>query len=190
MQLPEPCEETSEAFKAGFRTIADITRERVRRAAKQIKEKNATSLDLDGKAEQDLGFRAFRLAESNLKPWDGKLGNDAKALAENLTLHIDHIRHDRTPDDILFEILLKAGFPLTTHVENLQIAEKTVYSVAEGTLVICLEDELTFEVIRGIAELKPERVVMLDSGFAGNDQLKTNAVQTFKTKGVESFKVV
>ena len=103
---------------------------------------------------------------------------------------MDHIRDGRTPDDILYELLLKSGFPLTTPVEKLSLAGKTVYSVAGGALVICLERELTLDLIRAIAEKKPERVVCLDEGFAGNDQLKANAVQIFKTKGVTSFKTV
>lgn len=103
---------------------------------------------------------------------------------------MDHIRQGRTPEDILYELLLKSGFPLTTEVEKQTIAGKPVYSVVGGALMICLERELSLELIRAIAERKPERVVCLDDGFAGNDQLKANAVQTFKTKGVASFKTV
>ena len=86
--------------------------------------------------------------------------------------------------------MLKSGFPLTTPVEKVTLAGLTVYSVAGGALLICLERPLTLEAIRAMAELKPERVVCLDEGFAGNDQLKANAVQIFKTKGVTSFKTV
>lgn len=103
---------------------------------------------------------------------------------------MDHIREGRSPHDILYEILLKSGFPLPTQVETLTLEEKTVYSVAEGVLLVCLERELTLDLIRAMAEKKPERVVCLDQGFEGNDQLKTNAVQTFRTKGVTSFKTV
>ena len=85
---------------------------------------------------------------------------------------------------------MKSGFPLTTPVEKQTLAGKTVHSVAGGALVICLERELTLELIRAIAEGKPERVVCLDEGFAGNDQLKANAVQTFKTKGIVKFQTV
>ena len=111
-------------------------------------------------------------------------------LEKQLDLHIDHIRDGRTADDLLYEILLKSGFPLTTPVETLKLAGKTVHSVAGGALFICLEGALTLELIRAMAEKKPERVVCLDEGFAGNDQLKANAVQIFKTKGVTSFKTV
>ncbi len=191
VQLPEPLlVPVTLDDGTTLHTIADICRERVRRAVKQIKAKGDSSHDINGKAEQDLGFRAFRLAESNFKPWDTNGSSNAAELTDQLAMHVDHVRHDRTSNDILYEVLLKAGFPLTTRVEETQIAGKQVFSVAEGALIICLEHELNLEVVRGIADLKPERVVMLDSGFVGKDQLKTNAVQAFKTKGVASFKVV
>jgi adenine-specific DNA-methyltransferase len=90
----------------------------------------------------------------------------------------------------LYEILLKTGFPLTTPVETLTLSGKSIYSIAGGALFICLERQLNLELIRAMAEAKPERVVCLDEGFAANDQLKANAVQIFKTKGVTSFKTV
>ena len=126
--------------------------------------------------------------------------------------HVDHIRDERTADDILYELLLKSGFPLSVKFSVFSFQQgklvprtesynrtteplktencKLVYSVAGGALVICLERELTLELIRAIAEGKPERVVCLDEGFAGNDQLKANAVQTFKTKGIVKFQTV
>ena len=140
--------------------------------------------------KEDRGFRVFKLAESNFKPWNAQVSHDAPALERQLEMHVDHIREGRTADDILYEILLKSGFPLTTPVETITMAGLTVYSVASGALFICLERALTLELIRAMAERKPERVVCLDEGFAGNDQLKANAVQIFKTKGVTSFKTV
>src|SRR5262249_35195900 len=116
--------------------------------------------------------------------------HEATVLAQQLELHIDHIREDRTSADLLYEILLKSGFTLTTPIETLSLADKSVYSVAGGALFICLERALALELIRAMAERKPERVVCLDEGFAGNDQLKANAVQIFKNKGVTSFKTV
>ena len=152
--------------------------------------RDAGKLDLDGGKKQDRGFRVFKLAESNFKPWNADVPHDAPALAQQLELHVDHIRDGRTADDLLYEILLKSGFPITTPVEMLTLAGKAVSSVVGGALFICLERALTLELIRAMAEKKPERVVCLDEGFAGNDQLKANAVQIFKTKGVTSFKTV
>jgi len=87
-------------------------------------------------------------------------------------------------------MLLKSGFPLTTPVQSITVEGIPVYSVADGAMLICLERALTHEAIKGMAELKPERVVCLDEGFAGNDQLKTNAVLIMKAKGVTKFQTV
>jgi adenine-specific DNA-methyltransferase len=184
VQLPEPTE------REDYPTIADICKERVRRVIKKLNHADAGKLDLDSAPKQDRGFRVFKLAESNFKPWNAQGAQDAEALKKQLELHINHIRDDRNADDILYEILLKSGYPLTTPVEKLTLAGKVVHSVASGALFICLEHELTLELIRAMAARKPQRVVCLDEGFAGNDQLKANAVQIFKTKGVTSFKTV
>jgi adenine-specific DNA-methyltransferase len=197
IQLPEPCEPESTAFKAGFKTIADICKERVRRVIKKLNDEEAGKLDLAQAKKQDRGFRVFKLAESNFTPWDAEAPKDAESLAKQLDLHIYHIRDGRTEQDILYEILLKSGFPLTIPIQTLTLEGKRVYSVADGAMLICLERELTLDLIRAMAEKKPERVVCLDEGFAlpdrqagGNDQLKANAVRIFKTKGVTSFKTV
>ena len=190
VQLPEPCDSESAAYKAGFKTIADICKERIRRVIKKLNHADAGKLDLESVKKQDRGFRVYKLAESNFKPWNAQGAQDAEALKRQLELHIDHILAGRTANDILYEILLKSGFSLTTPVEKLTLAGKVVHSVASGALFICLEHELTLELIRAMAARKPERVVCLDEGFAGNDQLKANAVQIFKTKGVTSFKTV
>lgn len=189
-QLPEPCAADSEAAKLGFKTIADLTKERIRRVVKKLAAAESEMLAAAGSAAHDRGFRVFVLDQSNLQTWDAAAPKDGKALEEQMFSHVDHIREGRSESDLLYEILLKSGFPLTTPVESLTLAEKKVFSVAGGALMLCLERPLTMEVIRAIAEKTPERVVCLDAGFAGNDQLKTNAVQIFKTKGIGSFKTV
>ena len=187
IQLPEPLP----ILEKSLHTIADITKERVRRVIQKLNKEDDGKLPLNGGQKQDRGFQIFKLSESNFKTWNANVPTgDVAALKEQLELHIDHIRDGRTAADILYEILLKSGFPLTTSVEQLTLAGKTVYSAAGGALFICLERELTLELIRAMAERKPERVVCLDDGFAGNDQLKANAVQIFKTKGVTSFRTV
>ena len=184
VQLPEPTGSTD------YPTISDMAKERVRRVIKTQHEEDAGQLALGGDEIADQGFRVLRLAESNFTEWDARLKHDAETLEDQLELHVEHIRDGRSADDILYELLLKSGFPLTTPVEKKAIAGKSVYIVAGGALIICLEQALTLELIRAIADAKPERVVCLDAGFAGNDQLKANAVQTFRTKGVTSFKTV
>ncbi len=191
VQLPEPTrtkrpdgawEETA-ASRAGYLTVGDLTKERVRRVIDKLAKQEAESPKL-GHEKRDLGFRCFKLADSNFKAWDSGAPNDAAALGEQLTLHIQHVQKGRTGADILYEVLLKSGFPLTAPVEKLQLVGKEVFAVADGAMLVCLEHELTLDLIRAMAEKKPERAVCLDEGFAGNDQLKTNAVQTFKNKGI------
>ena len=138
----------------------------------------------------DRGFRVFKLAESNFKPWNSEAPHEKDALTTQLELHIDHVRPDRSQLDLFYELLLKSGYPLTAPVEKLTLADKDVFSVQDGALFICLEPTLTLELIRAMADKKPERVVCLDAGFAGNDQLKANAAQIFKTKGVARFQTV
>ena len=191
IQLPEATEPGSEAQKAGYFTIAEIGKERVRRVIKKLNAEDEGKLPLEGAGKQDRGFRVFKLTDSNFKTWNANIPTgDVSALKQQLDLHIDHLRDGRTPNAILYEILLKSGFPLTTPVEKLTMEGKTVFSAAGRALFICLERNLTLELIRAMAERKPERVVCLDEGFTGNDQLKANAVQIFKTKGVTSFKTV
>jgi adenine-specific DNA-methyltransferase len=174
VQLPEPTGRTD------YPTIAEITKERVRRVIKRLNDEDAAKLNLDSRENQDRGFRVFKLAESNFKPWNAGVPHDASALEKQLELHVSHIREGRTDQDILYEVLLKSGYPLTTPVETFELAGKTVHSVAGGQLLICLDRKLTLELIRALAERKPERVVCLDEGFAGNDQLKTNAAHIFE----------
>lgn len=184
VQLPEP------TGRDDYPTIADVTKERVRRAIEQLNADDSVQLDLGGGKKQDRGFRVFKLAESNFRPWEAEAPTDSQSLAKQLELHVDNIREGRTEADLLYEILLKSGFLLTTPVETLQLEGKTVHSVADGMLLICLDRAITLELIRAIANRKPERVICLDAGFDDNDQLKANAVQLFRTKGVTSFKTV
>jgi adenine-specific DNA-methyltransferase len=184
VQLPEPTGRTD------YPTIADITKERVRRAIKKLNDADNGKLTLDASAKQDRGFRVFKLSQSNFKTWDAQVEHEPKVLEGQLELHVDHIRDKRTNEEIFYELLIKSGFPLTTSVKILTLEDKSVYSISDGLMLLCLERKLTLELIRAMAALKPERVVCLDEGFAGNDQLKANAVQIFKTKGVTSFKTV
>ena len=181
VQLPEPCAEKSEAHKAGFKTIADIGRERIRRAGKKLLSETSAQLDLEDGGKPDIGFRAFRLDRSNFNIWQAD-ANKIEDLEKQLDLHVDHLNRASSPEDILYELLLKAGSPLTTKVEKRTMAGKDVYAVADGTLLICLDREITPELIEALAEARPLQVICLDKGFRGNDQLKTNAVQSFKSR--------
>lgn len=198
VQLPEPTERTD------FPTIADITKERVRRvidkisreAAKNAKEEeekdplNLRDFASSRETQPDLGFRVFKLDTSNFKPWDGTQPETPDDVVKQLDLHVDHLLPSRSQEDILTELLLKSGFALSTKVEAIQLAGKQVFSVEDGAMFVCLDDKLTPEVIKAMADKKPSRVICLDAGFQGNDQLKTNAVQTMKARGVLKFQTV
>lgn len=197
VQLPEPCDKDSEAFKGGYKNIADIGKERIRRVIKKISdEKNGEQQgtlplgsDDSESVELDLGFRVFKLDISNFKQWQ-KLDPSiaVEELEKQLELHIDHISHVSTPEDLLYEILLKAGYTPTEKIETKSIAGQNVFSVADGTLLLCLEDNITKELIDAVAESEPLQFICLDSAFHGNDQLKANAVQTFAARNMQKEK--
>jgi adenine-specific DNA-methyltransferase len=190
VQLPERCDPNSVAAKAGFSSIAEICKERIRRVFKKLGDDQSGTFWEGNVKGPSQGFRVFKLDESNFTTWDAQVTHDTAPLLAQLEDSINHVRPGREPEDILCELLLKSGYPLTTPVEKKELTGKTVFSVAEDSLIVCLERSLSMELIREMAALKPERVVCLDEGFLGNDQLKANAVQTFKTKGITSFKTV
>ncbi|BDB15021.1 site-specific DNA-methyltransferase [Acidithiobacillus ferrooxidans] len=177
VQLPEPTDRTD------YPTIADITKERVRRVIKKLNDEDGNEKN------QDRGFRVFKLAESNFTPWDGSIDQSPEALSKQIEMHIEHVRQGRTDEDILYEILLKSGFPLSIPVETLQVDGKTVYSIHDGIMLVCLDRNLTMPSVQAIVDRLPERVVFLDEGFAGNDALKVNAKEACKLKNIV-FKVV
>ena len=177
VQLPEPTD------RDDYPTIADIAKERVRRVIAKL---NEEKLETDG---QDRGFRVFKLAESSFNIWDAQGSRQLGAFLEQLQLHVDNVRGDRSAEDVLFELLLKSGYPLSATVETLDITGKRVFSVAGGALLVCLDRGLSLELMRAAADRKPERFVVLDEGFTGNDQLKANAVQIFRAADV-TFRTV
>lgn len=163
-------------------SLAELTKERIRRAAKRVKEENPDY-------EDDFGFKVFKLDSSNIKLWEA----DFDTLEEDLFSAVDYIKTGRSSDDLLYELLLKFGLDLTVPIKTCTIAKKTVYIIDHGELVVCLEKDISMEVVDGIAtlkkELKPEamRVVFRDESFK-DDVAKTNALQTLKRCGIESVK--
>ena len=178
VQLPELCESNSVAFKEGYATIADIGKERIRRVGENIINENK---DKEGIETLDVGFKVFKLDSSNVKKWDADFDN----LEQSLFDAVHNIKEDRNENDILYELLLKYGLDLILPVEELVIAGRTVYSIGLGALVICLDAQISLDVVEGIGKLKKElepeimRVVFRDSGFK-DDVVKTNAIQTLK----------
>jgi len=191
IQLPEPTNNESEAYKMGFKTIADISKERIKRAISKIKPNSSNNSDIFNKYKaNDFGYKAFKLSPSNFKVWDSSIEKTPEAIQGQLFGHIDHISPEAQQEAILYEILLKSGFELATKIEKLDIDNKIVFSIEEGELLVCLDKELTNDLIKAIADRKPTRVICLDEGFHNNDQLKTNAVQIMKSKGVVKFQTV
>jgi adenine-specific DNA-methyltransferase len=157
-----------------FSNISEITRERLR------------TVLLNN--NMDYGFRSFKLSESNFKIWNGDTENqELFSMLEKALFHIDV---NSLEEDILTEILIKSGFELTVRIEEISLLNKKIYSVADGALIICLEKDLTMDLITQIAKLEPARVVCLDSGFKEKDDLKTNAIQIMKSHGIDDFRTV
>jgi adenine-specific DNA-methyltransferase len=178
VQLPEPTE------RKDFATIADITKERVRRIIIKLNETENAKLPMGNK--QDRGFKVFKLSNSNFKVWDAASSpKDAAGLAEQLKLMAHNVVENRGDDALLYELLLKSNLPLTSRITRGKIGTHTFYDVAEGTLAICLERKITQDTLRGIIARKPKRAICLDVAFAGNDQLKTNIVLEMKSHGIE-----
>ncbi len=194
VQLPEVLDQNSTEQKTAARycqengfelNIAALCKERIRRAAKKIESERNGELALDGDGKLDLGFKVFNLAPSNFKVWDGDISK-IKDLGEQLEMHIDHVDGSSTPEDILYELLLKAGFTLTTKIEKLNMAGKEVFFIEGGELLICLDKDINQKVIDAMAKTNPQQVICLDEGFKGDDQLKVNAVEAFKARSRET----
>lgn len=172
VQLPEKCDEKSEAYKAGYKTICDIGKERIRRAGKKIKEENPlTTQDLD------IGFRVLKLDSSNMKDVYYKPEDYSQGFLESLE---DNIKEDRTPLDLLFQVMLDLGKPLSAKIEEREIAGKCVFVVDDNDLVACFDSNVTEDVVKTIAQLKPLYAVFRDSGLS-SDSVGANFDQIFAT---------
>ena len=182
IQLPELTDEKSEAYKAGYKNIADISKERIRRVIKQIESESKQKTLTEGK-KLDLGFRVFKLDRSNFKKWD----NQAEDLQKYIVDHVDQIKSESNPEDVLYEILIKDGFELTTNIKKVQVKGKDVYSIENNLLLICLDEKLDLDLFKEMKKLNPHLVIVLDKGFKDNDQLKTNAVQTLGKNSDEEY---
>lgn len=186
VQLPEKIDKNSEAGKAGFKTIADICSKRIRLASEKIKEISKST---------DTGFKVLKLTTSCFKEWSSNASQSIDQIQGSLELSVNNLVDGKNAEDILFEILLKAGFEPTESVNKLDLCSKSVYSIANGALLVCLEDQLTADLIDEVIALEPMQFICLDKGFQGNDQLKANTAQAFKARSQDSeaemvFKVV
>lgn len=172
VQLPEMINKKKEAYKAGYKTICDIGEERIRRAGKKIKQESPlTTTDLD------IGFRVFKVDSTNMedvyyRPADYNQGQ--------MELFADNIKPDRTPEDLLFQVMLDLGILLSSDIQETEIAGKKVFSVAEGYLIACFDKDVTEETVKAIAQKQPVYAVFRDSSIA-SDSVATNFEQIFET---------
>jgi adenine-specific DNA-methyltransferase len=172
VQIPEPTPENSEAKKAGYKTIAEITKERIRRAGEKVKADNPLFAG-------DIGFKVFKLDESNFKQWDKEVA-DAEALKQQIMEFADNVSPEASKANMLYELLLKKGYSLNAKVAKKQIADNEIF-VVDGSMLVCLDDKISIATIDEVIKLRPAHFIVLDRAFEGNDQLKTNTWQTFKS---------
>ena len=182
VQLPEKTDEKSEAYKAGYKNICEIGKERIRRAGRKIKEEAG----LTAPADLDIGFRCLCLDESNMKPvyyTPDEVGQ------QDLFSLVDNVKEDRTPEDLLFQVMLDLGVLLSSPIEVKEIAGKKVFNVADGFLLACFDHDVTEETVKAIAQMKPYYAVFRDSGMA-NDSVATNFEQIFETYSPDTVRKV
>lgn len=172
VQLPEKTDEKSEAFKAGYKNICEIGKERIRRAGKKIKEESPlTTQDLD------TGFRVLKLDSTNMQD----IYYSPKDISQaDLFSQVDNVKPDRTGEDLLFQVMLELGATLDSKIETTTVAGKTIYNVAEGYLVACFDPDVTDDVVKTIAQMQPAYAVLRDTSMK-DDSTATNFEQIFKT---------
>lgn len=181
VQLPEVCAENSEAYKAGYKNICEIGKKRIRRAGKKIKEENPlTTQDLD------IGFRVLKCDSSNM---EDVYFTPKEYMDKQQSLFIDNIKKDRSDEDLLFDAMLKLDTPLSSKIEKISIAGKTVYNVAQGHLMACFDKNVTDEVITAIAKEMPSYFIMRDSSQA-DDSVAINFEQIFNTYSPQTVRRV
>ena len=182
VQLPEPCDEKSEAYKAGYKNICEIGKERIRRAGRKIKE----DAGLTAPADLDIGFRCLRLDESNMQQ---VYYTPDEVEQRDLFSLVDNVKPDRTPEDLLFQVMLDLGVLLSSPIAVTEIAGKKVFNVADGFLLACFDHDVTDETVKAIAQMKPYYAVFRDSSMA-NDSVATNFDQIFETYSPDTVRKV
>lgn len=182
VQLPEKTDEKSEAYKAGYKNICEIGKERIRRAGKKIKE----DAGLTAPADLDIGFRCLRLDSSNM---ENVYYTPEEISQQDMFSLVDNVKSDRTPEDLLFQVMLDLGVLLSSPIEVKEIAGKKVFNVADGFLLACFDHDVTEETVKAIAQMKPYYAVFRDSSMA-NDSVATNFDQIFETYSPETVRKV
>lgn len=182
VQLPEKTDEKSEAYKAGYKNICEIGKERIRRAGRKIKENAGLTAPVD----LDIGFRCLRLDSSNM---ENVYYTPEEISQQDMFSLVDNVKSDRTPEDLLFQVMLDLGVLLSSPIEVKEIAGKKVFNVADGFLLACFDHDVTGETVKAIAQMKPYYAVFRDSSMA-NDSVATNFDQIFETYSPETVRKV
>lgn len=186
VQLPELTEEKSEARRLGFETISEISRERIRRAGKKILEEEGSKLD--GRTDTlDIGFRTYKLVDTNFTKWKANSGLSEDQLVGLFADLADSADDRARPEALLTEVLLKLGFSLSETIETVNVEGLEAFSVADGIVLAYLDEHMTptLDQLRALVAKEPERLVILEDAFKGNDELKTNLVQECRTRNVD-----
>ena len=188
VQLPEVCEENTEAYKAGYKTICEIGKERIRRAGKSLSETDAQlTLDDADKSPLDIGFRVLKLDSSNLKTWDATPVEEEQMslFVERMNNMVHRVKTDRTDMDMVFEVMLKLGVQPTTVVEKKDVNGKIVYTVGnDSLLLICLAENVKPEDVEAMAEFAPGKIVISRDSFA-DDTAMANAHYILRDRKIE-----
>lgn len=190
VQLPEVCDEKSEAYKAGYKTICDIGMERIRRAGKKILEEQDAQMKLgdEDKKPLDIGFKVFELDTSNLKTWDGTPveENEQMILLDRMNEMLHRVKPDRSDLDMVYEIMLKSGIPLTYRVDKVDIQGKSAYSVGDDCLLlVCLAENITPEMIEEMCDYAPAKLVIGKNCFDDDATAMANAHYICQDKDIE-----
>ena len=186
VQLPEVCDQKSEAYKAGYQNICEIGKERIRRAGKKILEAD-NQMTLENKKQLDIGFKVFKLDSSNLKTWDNTpvTAEQMDLLYERMNHMIHRVKADRSDLDMVCEIMLKLGIPLTYSITAVEINGKTAYSIGDDCLLlICLAPDVQPEDVEQMAEYAPAKLIVSRESFV-DDTAMANAHYILKDHGVE-----
>lgn len=191
VQLPEKTDEKSEAYKAGYKNICEIGKERIRRAGKQILSAGGGQLEMSETQPEpgtpvDVGFRCLRLDSSNM---ENVYYTPEETQQQDLFSLVDNVKSDRTPEDLLFQVMLDLGVLLSSPIEVKEIAGKKVFNVADGFLLACFDHDVTEETVKAIAQMKPYYAVFRDSSMA-NDSVATNFDQIFETYSPDTVRKV
>lgn len=178
VQINEKIDQGAEAFKAGYKTICDIGEERIRRAGKKIKEETG--------AEIDYGFRCFKVDSTNM---EDVFQRPADLAQDQLSLFDSNIKQDRTPEDLLIQVMLDLGVLLSSKIEEIDIKGKRVFSVSDGYLLACFDEAVDEDVVTEIAQKKPYYAVFRDSSMA-DDSVAANFEQIFATYSPQTVRKV